>query len=84
MSTSGTPVVHNRWVVQGCTRTNQTFWTEEQFVVTSTSGIRDHDKRVPEIVTRDLEKAKPDKWGYVQVRELWSPKEETHMRPGHH
>ena len=25
----------------------------------------------------------PDKWGYVQVREIWSPKEETHVRPGH-
>jgi hypothetical protein len=46
------------------------------------SGIRDHDRRVAEIVSRKLEKTKPDKWGYVQVHELWSPKEEAHVRPG--
>ena len=40
-------------------------------------------KRVAEIVVRELEKVKPDKWVCVQSRELWSPKEETHMRPGH-
>jgi hypothetical protein len=34
-------------------------------------------------VTRDLQKSKPDKWGYVQAREIWSPKEEAHVRPGH-
>ena len=65
-------------MVQGCTRTKQTFWTEDQFVL-----IMDHDTRVVEIVTRDLEKAKPGKWGCVQARELWSPKEEAHVRPGH-
>jgi len=43
-------------------------------------------KRVEEIVVRELGKVKPDKWGCVQVRDLWSPKDsyrETHMRPGH-
>ena len=25
-----------------------------------------------QIVVRELEKAKPGKWGYVQTRELWS------------
>ncbi len=29
--------------------------------------------RVAEIVVRELEKDKPDKWGYVQVHEFWSP-----------
>ena len=71
-------------VVQGCTRTKQTFWTEDQFVVTASSGIRDRDTRVAEIVARELQKAKPGKWGCVQARELWSPMEETHVRPGHH
>ena len=33
---------------------------------------------------RELQKTKPGKWGYVQVRDLWSSKEETHVRPGHH
>ena len=33
-------------MVQGCTRTKQTFWTEDQFTVTSSSGIRDRDTRV--------------------------------------
>lgn len=39
--------------------------------------------RVAEIVVRELEKAKPDKWGCVQARELWSPQEERQVRPGH-
>ena len=39
--------------------------------------------RVAEIVVRELEKAKPDKWGCVKVRELWSPEEERQVRPGH-
>ena len=29
-------------------------------------------------------KAKPGKWGCVQTHDLWSSKEETHVRPGHH
>jgi hypothetical protein len=39
--------------------------------------------RVAEIVARELEKAKPEKWGCVQARELWSPQEERQVRPGH-
>ncbi len=35
-------------------------------------------------MTRELQKTKPGKWGYVQARELWSSKEETHVCPGHH
>jgi len=70
-------------MVQGCTCTKQTFWTKDQFTVTASSGIRDRDTRVAEIVARELEKAKPDKWRCVQVRELWSPKEERQVRPGH-
>jgi hypothetical protein len=34
-------------------------WTEDQFVVTTSSGIRDRDTRVAEIVTRELQKVKP-------------------------
>jgi hypothetical protein len=71
-------------VVQDCTRTKQTFGIEDQSVVTSSSGIRDHDTRVPEIVVRELQKTKPDKWGYVQSHDLWSSKEETYVCPGHH
>ena len=70
-------------MVQGCTRTKQTFWTEDEFTVTVSSGIRDRDVRAAEIVARELEKTKPVKWGYVQDRDLWSPKEEAHVRPGH-
>ena len=65
--------------MQGCTRTKQTFWTEDQFVVTASSRIRDRDTRVAEIVVRELEKTKPDKWGYVQVRDLRSPQEERQV-----
>ncbi len=56
---------------------------DDQFTVTSSSGIRDRDTRVAEIVTRELEWAKPDKWAYVQTRELWSPKGERQVHPGH-
>jgi hypothetical protein len=70
-------------MVQGCTLTKQTFWTEDEFTVTSSSGIRDRDVRVAEIVARELERTKPDKWGYVQAREIWSPQEERQVRPGH-
>jgi hypothetical protein len=48
-------------IVQGCTSTRQTFWTEDQFVVTSSSGIRDQDQSVVQIVVRELEKTKPNK-----------------------
>jgi hypothetical protein len=34
-------------------------------------------------VTSQTQKTNPGKWGYVQVHELWSPKEETHVCPGH-
>ncbi len=43
--------------------TNQTFWTEDQFHVTLSSGIRNRDTRVSEIVVRELEKTIPDKKG---------------------
>ena len=36
--------------MEGCTRTKQTFWTEDEFTVTASSGIRDRDTRVAEIV----------------------------------
>ena len=39
--------------------------------------------RVAEIVVRELAKAKPDKWGCVQARELWSLQEEIQVCPGH-
>jgi hypothetical protein len=70
-------------MVEGCTRTKQTFWTEDEFTVTTSSGIWNRDVRVAEIVVRELEKAKPDKWGCVQARELWSPQEERQVCPGH-
>ncbi len=70
-------------MVEGCTRTKQTFWTEDEFTVTVSSGIRNRVVRVSEIVVRDLEKDKPDKWGFVQARDLWSPQEERQVRPGH-
>jgi hypothetical protein len=40
---------------------------------------REGDVRVAEIVVRDLEKTKPDKWGYVQVRDLRSTQEERQV-----
>ncbi len=52
-------------------------------LLSQSSGIRNRDVRVAEIVVRELEKAKPDKWGCVKARELWSPEEERQVRPGH-
>jgi hypothetical protein len=31
----------------------------------------------------EFEKAKPDKWGCVHARDLWSPQEERQVCPGH-
>ena len=70
-------------LVSGCTCTKQTSWTEDQFTVTTSAGIRNHEKRVSEIVVRELKRAKPDAWGCVHPHEVWSTEEETHMCPGH-
>jgi hypothetical protein len=35
--------------------TKQTAWTEDHFTVTSSSGIRIHEKRSADIVVRELE-----------------------------
>jgi hypothetical protein len=40
-------------MVQGCTNTKKTFWTEDEFTVTTSPGIRNRDVRVPEIVVRE-------------------------------
>ncbi len=70
-------------LVPDCTRTKQTSGTEDQFTVTSSAGIRNHEKGVAEIVLRELKRAKPGAWGCVQAREVWSTEEEAHMRSGH-
>jgi hypothetical protein len=57
-------------LVTRCTRPKQTAWTEDQFTVTSSSGIRNREKRVADIVVRDLKRDKPGAWGYVQAREV--------------
>ncbi len=69
--------------MSACTRSNQTAWTEDQFKVTSSAGIRNREKRVADIVVRELKRAKPDAWGCIQAREVWSTEEEANMRPGH-
>ena len=43
-------------LVPGCTRTKQTSWTEDQFTVTASAGIRNREKRVAEIVVRELKR----------------------------
>jgi hypothetical protein len=45
-------------------------WTEDEFTVTVSPGIRNRDVRVAEIVTRELEKTKPDKWRFVVWEEV--------------
>jgi hypothetical protein len=70
-------------LVAGCTCVNQTTWTEDQFTVTSSPGIRNREKRVADIVVRELKRAKPGTWGCVQTREVWSTEEKVNMCPGH-
>jgi hypothetical protein len=50
-------------LVADCTRTKQTTWTEDQFIVTVKAGILNREKRVAEIVVRELKRAKPGAWG---------------------
>jgi hypothetical protein len=51
---------------------NQTVWTEDQFTVTSSAGIRNHEKRAADTVVRELKRAKPGAWACIQTREVWS------------
>jgi hypothetical protein len=59
-------------LVTDCTRTKQTSWTEDQFTVTSSAGIRNREKRVGDIVVRELKRDKPGVWGCIQASEVWS------------
>ena len=68
----------------GCSRQKLTVWAEDSFKVTPAAGIREREKRRNETLRRELPKARPGAWGCVQARELWSTKEEIHLRPGHH
>jgi hypothetical protein len=71
-------------LVAVCTGTKQTAWTEDLFTVTSSVGIRNREKRVADIVVRELKRAKPGAWCCVQDHEEWSTaEEEAHSRPGH-
>jgi hypothetical protein len=64
-----------------CEHALQTAWTEDLFTVTSSVGIRNHEKRVADIVERELKRAKPGAWCCVQAREELSTEEEAHRRP---
>jgi len=52
--------------------------------VTQEAGIQQRKKRVAEMITKEMAKAKPGAWGCVQAREQWSEEEQIHLRPGHH
>ncbi len=41
--------------------------------------MRNHEKRVADIVVRELKRAKPGVWGCIQAREVWSNEEEANM-----
>ena len=42
-----------------------------KFTVVSTAGIKQRKERVAEMLAKELPKVKPDKWGCVQVSQLW-------------
>ena len=48
------------------------------------AGIASRANRVSELLAKEHPKVKPNEWGCVQVRNLWSTEEEQHVRPGHH
>ena len=68
---------------QAVAKKAQTAWTEDQFTVTSSAGIRNREKRAADTVARELKRAKPGAWACIQAREVWSTEEEANMRPGH-
>ncbi len=69
--------------MSSCSRTKQTTRIEDQFTVTSSAGIRKREKKVADIVVRDLKRTKPGVWGWIQDREVWSSEEEANIRSGH-
>jgi hypothetical protein len=70
--------------VPNCDRKELSVWKEAHFTVTQEAGIQQRKKRVAEMITKELAKAKPGAWGCVQAREQWSEEEQIHLRPGHH
>ncbi len=44
---------------------------------------KNHEKRVSDIVVRELKRTKPCAWGCIQSREVWSTEEKANMRSGH-
>ena len=70
--------------VPNCARNKLTVWREDHFTVTKASGIEERKKRVPEMIAKELTKAKPGAWECVQTREMWSTDKQVHLRPGHH
>ncbi len=43
----------------------------------SSAGIRNREKRVADIVVRELKRGKPVAWECIQAREVWSTEEEV-------
>ena len=54
-------------LVPDCTRTKQTSWIKDQFTVTTSTGIRSRERRVAEILVRELK-------GYEVLRQGQSPR----------
>lgn len=56
--------------VPNCVRNKLTVWREDHFTVTKAAGIEQRKKRVAEMITKELAKAKLGAWGCVQTREM--------------
>ena len=46
----------------GCERKKLTSWKEDKFTVRSMSGIKEREKRIKEILNKEIPKAKPGNW----------------------
>jgi hypothetical protein len=82
---SGTISEGSKLKVPGCKHEKLTVWVEMHMTVAHSSGIANRRKRLAELWTAKLAGSMaPQKYGCVQVRELWGQSEERHYRPGHH
>jgi hypothetical protein len=75
---------HLRGLVSGCTRTKQTAWIEDQFTVTSSTGILESREKGSRYCCEGAEKGQTWRVGvHTETREVWSTEEEANMWSGH-
>ena len=59
----------------GCERKKLTSWKEDKFTVRPMRGIKEREKRMKEILNKEIPKAKPGNW----ARRRFAPVSYTHL-----